>query len=115
MTLSDNNISAGTKIGELEGEIWATVPVVAQPMPLRRIVLLDRRPGTPTRMSQMVRPLAPLLGNLLRYPVTPERELDRFSVASNLALRVEIMSLMADVHTPVQQLAALALEGLAPR
>ena len=102
----------GTGVGELGDEVWSAVPVVARPLPLRRIVLLDRRSGAETGMSRVEHPLAPLLSHLLRFPRTRERELARFLLASTLAAKTEIWQLRADLAAPPEQLAALVLDGL---
>lgn len=102
----------GTALGEVGDEVWAAVPVVAGPVPLWRIVLLDRRPGAETVMSRVEHPLAPLVTNLLKFPRTPERELARFLLASTVAARTEIWELRADLAVTPEQLAAHALDGL---
>lgn len=104
----------GTPVGEVAEEVWASVPVVPGPVPLRRLVLLDRRPGAETAISRVERPLAPLLAHLLKFPHTHERELTRFLLASTVATHTEICRLTANRTTPPEQLAALALGALSP-
>jgi hypothetical protein len=103
----------GTALGEVGGEVWAAVPVVARPLSLRRIVLLNRRAGAKTGMFREQHPLAPLLAHLLKFPRTHEREIARFLLASTVATQTEICRLDADLAVRPQQLAALALDGLA--
>lgn len=102
----------GTRVSCVGSEVWAAVPVVSAPVPLRRLVLLDRRPDAQTGMHRVKSPLALLLTHLLNFPRTPERELARFSLASAMTTRIELWRLLADVNTSPAQLAALALRGL---
>jgi hypothetical protein len=106
--------SFGTAISSVGDEVWTAVPVVSAPVPLRRLVLLDRRPGRQSGMHRIKSPLALLLTHLLRFPPTSERELARFSLASAVATRTELWRLVADTNTPPEQLAALALRELSP-
>jgi hypothetical protein len=102
----------GTPLRDLGDEVWTAVPVVARPIPLSRLVLLDRRTSVPTAICRVEKPLGPLMTHLLRFPRTRERELGRFSLASAVATRAEIWHLIADVQVPPHQLAALVLRGL---
>jgi hypothetical protein len=113
MTLSrEHGSGVGTRLGDVGDDVWVTVSVVDEPVPLRRLVLLDRRGGAVTGMRLVERPLAPLMTHLLNFPRTGERELARFTLASALATRVEMRELVADVTVPPQELAALAIQGL---
>jgi hypothetical protein len=103
----------GSPVGDVDDEIWVSVPVVAGPLPLRRVVLLDRRPGAPTTLEAMEQPLFPLLTHLLNFPPTRDRELGRFSLASAVTTGAELCRLLADVGTPPQELATHVLQGLA--
>lgn len=102
----------GAPLGKLGEEVWSAVPVVSDPLPLRHIVLLDRRPGARTGMYRVEHPLAPLMTHLLRFPPTRERELARFSLASAVAIQADIWELSADVNTSPEQLAGLILQEL---
>jgi hypothetical protein len=115
MTLArDRAAGVGSPLGEIGGEVWTAVPVAAGPQRLRRLVLLDRRPGAADAIEPVQRPLAPLMHHLLTFPRTPEREASRFELASAIATRTEVCRLSAGMDTPPQRLAELALEGLAP-
>jgi hypothetical protein len=63
-------------------------------------------------MHRVESPLTLLMTHLLKFPRTPERAVARFSVASAVATRVELCRLVAELGTPPEQLAALALDGL---
>jgi hypothetical protein len=103
---------AGRHLGEIGPEVWSTVPVVAGPRPLRRVVLLDRQPGQRAGVHAVESPVVPLMSHLLNFPATRARELGRFSLASSLARHVEVRSVLADVEASPQQLAALAVDDL---
>jgi hypothetical protein len=102
----------GTHIGDVGEEVLVAVPVVAGPAPLRRLVVLDRQPGAINGMHRIESSFATLMKHLLRFPRTPDREFARFSLASAIATRTEMWQLVADVKTPPQELAALAVQGL---
>ena len=102
----------GTVLGLVGDEAWVTVPVAAGAVRLRRLVLLDRRPGARTEMQRVQYPLAPLMTHLLNFPRTRERELTRFQLASAISERAEVWRLVSDVTTPARELASLALCGL---
>jgi hypothetical protein len=102
----------GQVIGEIGAEVWLSVPVVADSLPLRRIVLLDRRPGQEPRTRAVDRSLVPLMTHFLNFPRAPDRELGRFSLAARLAETVELVALEGSLDTTPQELAALALQGL---
>lgn len=112
MTLPSDR-AIGTVLGELGKEVWVTIPVASTPIPLRRIVLLNRRSGAATRMQRIEYPLVPLMRHLLNYPRTRERELTRFALASSITSNVEICRVVADVTTSPEQLASMTLDGLA--
>jgi hypothetical protein len=104
--------SFGSQIGKTEDEIWLSVPVATEPVALRRLVLLDRRPASPVSMCRLKEPLLPLLTHFLGFPQVPERELARFVLASAVARASETWHLIADTETSPEQLAALAVQGL---
>jgi hypothetical protein len=113
MTLpGDRSGSFGSQIGETVDEVWLSVPVTPEPVPLQRLVLLDRRPGSPVSMRRVREPLVPLLTQFLRFPQAPERELARFVLASAVARASETWHLVADTKASPEQLAALAMQGL---
>jgi hypothetical protein len=105
--------SLGSQIGATGDEIWLSVPVVAEPVPLRRLVLLDRRPAAPVSMRRLTEPLLPLLTHFLGFPQVPERERARFVLAGAIARASETWHLVADTETSPEQLAAFAMQGLA--
>jgi len=107
-----HSAGVGAALGEVGDEVWAAVPVLPGPVPLRRLVLLHRRAGARTSMDRVEHPLAPLVTHLLKFPRTSERELARFSLASAIATHTEIFRLTADLTVSPQRLAALTLEGL---
>jgi hypothetical protein len=102
----------GQLIGEIGAEVWLSVPVVSEPVPLRRVILLDRRPGQEPRTRAVDRSLVPLMTHFLNFPRTRDRELGRFSLAGRLAEAVELVAVEGSLDTPPQELAALALQGL---
>jgi hypothetical protein len=112
MSLPHGLKDIGASVSRVRDEVWAAVPVVPEPIPLRRIVLLDRRRnvGAPTLTAEP--PLTVLMRHLLEFPRTAERAASRLSTASAIAEHVEILRLRADVATPPGQLADLALSGL---
>lgn len=102
----------GQVIGEIGAEVWLSHPVVADSLPLRRVILLDRRPGQEPGTRAVDRSLVPLMTHFLNFPRTRERELGRFSLAARLAEQVELVAVEGNLDTSPQELAALALEGL---
>ncbi len=98
-------------ICSVEDELWLAVPVYAEPLPLRALVVLDRRPGLHTSLTRIENPLAALLGSLIGYPRIPERERTRFELASALASHVGIWRLAANIDTPPEVLADTLLAG----
>jgi hypothetical protein len=102
----------GQVIGEIGAEVWLSVPVVTDSLPLRRVVLLDRRPGQEPATRAVARSLMPLMTHFLNFPRTRDRELGRFSLAGQLAEDVELVAVEGSLDTPPQELAALALRGL---
>ena len=100
-----------TPLGEVGDELWGAVATVAQPVALRRIVVLDRRPGAATTFTAMARPLAALVGNLLAFPAGAAREAARFSLAAAVASQAEIWQLVSDVSTSPAALADIVMHG----
>jgi hypothetical protein len=95
-------------------ESWLAVPVCAEPLPLTALVVLDRRPGSgsesPTLLTRVRKPLAPVLASLIDFPDIRDRHLARFELASSLASTAATWRLTADVKTPPHVLADRLLE-----
>ncbi len=100
-------------IATIAEEHWVAVPVHAAPLPLAGVIVLNRAPGLPTALRREDQPLAALLGSLLRFPRTPERERSRFEIAAAIAAHVPVWRLDADPHVRPDTLAELLLGGLA--
>ena len=103
-------------IAQLDGERWIGVRVHPERLPVKALVLLDRRQGSPElgrepSLTRIENPLAPLLGSLMGFPRTPERERARFELASTLAGEASIWRLTADRAAPVSALADVLLAG----
>jgi hypothetical protein len=98
-------------ISSLDGEFWIAVPVYSEPLPLKALVVLDRRPGLQTSLERMDISLAPLLASLLNFPHSPERQQTRFELASVLASTTGLWRLTADLDIPPEVLADILLEG----
>jgi hypothetical protein len=97
-------------ICSIEDELWIAVPVHPGPLPLKALVVLDRlpQPGlavSQASMSRIEKPLAALMGSLLKFPRTPERERARFELASAMASTAGLWRLTADLRTPADVLA----------
>jgi hypothetical protein len=91
-------------------ENWLAVPVHPGPLPLRALVVLNRRPGLATGVWTAQRPLAALIESLLRFPRTRERE--RFELAGAIAERVPIWRLDADPSVTPPELAERLLGAI---
>ncbi len=100
------------QLASLAGERWIAVPVHCEPLPLAAVVVLNRTPGLATELRRAGRPLAALLGSLLRFPRTRERERTRFEMAGAIAAHVPIWQLDADPSVGVETLAAVLLAEL---
>jgi hypothetical protein len=111
--------AAPQTISSLEDERWIAVPVYPEPLPLKALVVLDRRPGSPQSGSppgfalieKIEDPLAPLLGSLMSFPRSPVRERTRFELASVLSRTTTLWRLTADLDTPPDVLADTLLAG----
>jgi hypothetical protein len=99
-------------ISSLEDERWIAVPVHPEPLPLKALVVLDRRPGLQTSLQKIEDPLAPLLGSLMSFPHSPERQRTRFELASVLASKTALWRLTADLDTVPEVLADTLLVGV---
>lgn len=100
----------------VEDEVWIAVPVHPEPLPLKALVLLDRRPmaqpGEPhASLTKIESPLAILLESLMRFPDTLERRRTRFELASTLASTIDIWILRADPDVPPDVLADTLVQG----
>jgi hypothetical protein len=97
-------------ICSIEDERWIAFPVHREPLPLRAIVVLDRRhepnrPGPQASLTKIEKPLAALMASMLKFPRTPERERARFEIASTIASTAGLWRLTADLQTPPHVLA----------
>ncbi len=103
----------------IDDEQWIAVPVHPEPLPLKALVVLDRRPAsrlpgpeTEPTLERIEDPLAPLLGSLMAFPTSPERQRARFELASVLAATTALWRLTADLATPPDVLADTLLAGV---
>jgi hypothetical protein len=99
-------------LSALGDERWIPVPVHPEPLPLKALVVLNRGPGLATGVHRAGRPLAVLVGSLLRFPRVRERERARFEVAGAIAAHVPIWQLDADPIVAPDTLAGLLLAEL---
>jgi hypothetical protein len=102
-----------SSVGE---ERWIAVPVHAEPLPLKALVVLDRRPGSQTSgplasLTKIENPLAALMSAFMNFPRTPERQRARFELASTIASASALWRLSADLDTPPNVLADLLLRA----
>jgi hypothetical protein len=107
-----SQVSSGEPIAALAGECWIPIPVHPEPLPLKALVVLNRRPGLATGMRQANSPLAALLRSLLRFPRTPERERARFDLAGAISAHVPVWELDADPSVDPGKLADLLIAKL---
>jgi hypothetical protein len=107
----DNYSDTPEIICSLDDEHWIAVPVYPEPLRLKSLVLLDRRPGLQLSLEKLEDPLAPLMGSLMNFPRTPERQRARFELASTLASNTTLWRLAADMDTPPDVLADVLLAG----
>jgi hypothetical protein len=110
--------SPAETISSLEQERWIAVPVHPEPLPLKALVVLDRQPGLQlsglqTSLEKIENPLAPLLGSLMDFPRSPERQRTRFELAGVLASKTTLWRLTADLNTPPDVLAEALLSTCA--
>ena len=115
--LGENNLGEGNYSGtpeiicSLDDEHWIAVPVYPEPLRLKSLVLLDRQPGLQLSLEKIEDPLAPLMGSLMNFPRTPERQRTRFELASTLASKTTLWRLTADMDIPPDVLADTLLAG----
>jgi hypothetical protein len=103
-------------IASIDDERWIAIPVHPEPLPLKTLVLLDRRPasnrsGPQASLTRIESPLAPLLDALIGFPGTPERQRTRFELASVLSSAAGLWRLTASLDTPPADLADTLLAG----
>jgi hypothetical protein len=99
----------------LDEELWVAVPVHPEPLTLRALVVLHRRPGLTTVMRRSTTPFPALLDGLMRFPRTRERERTRFELAGTIAAHVPIWKLEADPRVSPATLADVLVEELSER
>jgi hypothetical protein len=97
-------------IVSLGDERWIAVPAYPEPLPLKALVVLDRRrdlepSDPPAALARIDSPLAALLGSLMRFPRDVERQRTRFELASTLASTAGLWRLTAKLETPASVLA----------
>jgi hypothetical protein len=94
-------------IAALGEERWIAFPTFPRPLELKALVVLDRQPTSQPQPSlcKIEAPLAALLGALMSFPDTVERQRARFELASSLASTVGLWRLTASADTPPDALA----------
>lgn len=113
MNLPPERLSTvGRHLATFPDDAWIEVPVVANPQPLSRIVVLARSPGAAVACTRSSAPTMRLLAALLRFPATRMRERIRFDLACDIAARIPVHVLSADLRASPARLAD-ELEGLA--
>ena len=104
-------------ISSIDDERWIAVPVRPEPLPLKALILLDRRPASSQRSGQRASltkiesPLAPLLEALLSFPRSLERQRARFELASVVASTAGLWRLEAGPDTSPDVLADTLFAG----
>jgi hypothetical protein len=101
----------GGLIANVGEESWVGVAIDPEPLPLAALILLDRRSGATTGLHRVSDPFGALIGSLLRFPRTPDRERARFELAGAIAAGLPIWRLEADLSVDPATLAALAIEA----
>lgn len=108
-------VAPATVIATVRDEHWIAVPASPKALPLTTLVMLDRRPGLTLGLRRARNPLALLLGALMGFPRTSERERARFELASAIATQVPLWELQADPRVSPKLLGDLLLTELAVR
>ncbi len=112
MTVPANIAPApGPLISSVDDERWIAVPVHPRPLPLKTLVMLERRPGAQLSLKKVDDPLAALMGSLMNFPRTSERQRARFELASVLSSTTTLWRLTADLDTPPDAIADTLLAG----
>jgi hypothetical protein len=99
-------------ICSLADELWIAVPIHPEPLALKALVVLDRQPGLDLLLDKIDDQLAPLLGSLMSFPSSPERQRARFELAGTLASKTALWRLSADMDTSPGVLADTLLATL---
>jgi hypothetical protein len=102
----------GRLLATLGEERWMAVAVHSGPVPLRRIVALDRSGGDRAQSMTEPDPFTMLMRHLLPFPRTPERASGRLELAAATGASVELLRLRARVGCPVEEVAERVLEGI---
>jgi hypothetical protein len=97
-------------LASIGDERWITFPAYPEPLPLKALVVLDRRPEsqwstTQPSLAKIESPFAALLGALMGFPATLERQRARFELASALASTIGLWRLTAHLDAPADVLA----------
>jgi hypothetical protein len=100
-------------IASIGDERWVAVPTYPDPLPLKALVLLDRKPGVERHpsLSRIESPLALLLSAFIDFPLGPDRQRARFELASAIAGTAGLWRLTASLDTPASALADTLLAG----
>jgi hypothetical protein len=104
-------VNSPEAICSLDGEHWIGVPVHQEPLPLKALVMLDRRLGLQTSLTRIEHPLAPLMNSFMNFPRSPERQRTRFELASVVASKTTLWRLTADLDIPPAAIADTLLAG----
>jgi hypothetical protein len=101
-------------ISSIDDERWIAVPAYPRSLPLKALVVLDRRPdahlaSTQPSLTRIESPLVALLSALMRFPLSAERQRARFELASAIAGTVGLWRLTAPLQTPASTLADMLL------
>jgi hypothetical protein len=97
-------------IASIGDERWIAIPTYPEPLPLKALVVLDRRPeaqwsATQPSLTKIESPLVALLSALMKFPAAAERQRARFELASVLASTSGLWRLTARRDTPANVLA----------
>jgi hypothetical protein len=103
-------------IASIDDERWIAVPTYPEPLPMKALVVLDRRPqsqwpSAQPSLTKVESPLAVLLSALMAFPAAPERQQARFELASALAATCGLWQLTARLDTPAKVLADTLLSA----
>jgi hypothetical protein len=101
------SLPAADRLAEFDDEAWVVVPTCAKPLPLAGLLMLERAPG----VANEIVPVAATGLDLRRFALThgqlPGRERARFELFSDVADRVPVARLRADIATSPASLANL--------
>ncbi|HTD07904.1 MAG TPA: hypothetical protein VK680_03345 [Solirubrobacteraceae bacterium] len=101
-------------ISSIDDERWIAIPAYPRSLPLKALVVLDRRPNaqlasTQPSLTKIEGPLVALLSALMRFPPAAERQRARFELASTIASTVGLWRFTAPLQTPASALADMLL------